>query len=430
MENLLSGTQNFKTRLEVVGALLSGILAVLTKYNALPETIRKLEENPLYFWGWWGLLGVLFFIGVGRLFKSLLIHRSHLLQPDRFIIRAEERRHLKGREDELRELSDLCERHALIFLEGESGAGKSALVRAGLMGECEQRRRLHPVYLDLSGAGWDDRLWQLACQETWLSLSAGDREALGLKAPLPPQNLFSLLDGFTSRLGRMPLLIFDQFDDYQNTYRAHFREGRQANTWITRETLIRSNSFWREMARLSQGETVHCLFVTRADNAAGLDTVRFSKAKTFRLPRLSQNLIAPLLDEITIPAAADRPVVAYPERGWERLKGRLLRDLAQDGLILPIQLSLVLQALPRLSVLTVGEYERHGGSEGLERFHLERHIVDASKVSGLSPDQVRRILVSLVDPIKGKTTPRLTSELLFLLQPADETSRLRLKQEL
>ena len=431
MANPLPEIVNFKAWIELLLSLFSGILVVLTKYNALPPRLGKvLSEHPFVYWGWWGLLGLLFIVGFWRLLRSLLLRRSRLLQPDRFIIRAEEQRYLKGREDELKELSDLCERQPLVFLEGESGAGKSALARAGLMGECERRRRLHPVYLDLSGAGWEDRLRQLVCQEIWLSLSASDREALELKVPLPPQELFSVLACFASRLGRMPLLIFDQFDDYQNTYRAHFREGRQANTWITRETLIQINSFWREMARLSQDETVHCLFVTRADNAAGLDTVRFTKAKTFRLPRLSQNLIAPLLDEITVSDTVDRPVVAHPERGWERLKGRLLRDLAQEGLILPVQLSLVLQALPRLPVLTVGEYERHGGSEGLERFHLERHIVDTSTVSGLSPDQVRRILVGLVDPIKVKTTPRLTSELLSLLQPADETSRLRLTQEL
>ena len=419
MESSPSAFQIANSWLELFSSLLSGILAVLTRYNALPEPIKSfLNNNPLICWSWLGLLGLIFLFSVWRLLRPLFVHRSQLLQPDRFIIRTDARRHLKGREDELKELADLCERQPLVFLEGESGAGKSALVHAGLLDECERRRRLHPVYVDLSGAGWEDRLKQFVCHEVWLSLSEDDRELLGLKNPFSPQELFSVFAGFASRLSRTPLLIFDQFDDYQNTYRDRFREGLQANTWITGETLIQINTFWREMARQVQAETVHCLFVTRADNAAGLDTVRFVKAKTFRLARLSQNLVAPLLDEITIPADNDRPVVSYPDRGWERLKGRLLRDLAQDGLILPVQLSLVLQALTRLPALTVGEYERHGGSRGLERFHLERQILDASRVSGLTADQVRRVLVSLVEPIKGKTTQRLTSELLTVLQTA------------
>jgi hypothetical protein len=431
VERPLSACEIANSWVELSISLLSGILAFLTQYNRLPEPIRSfLKNNPQICWAWLGLLGLIFLISIWRLLRPLFIHRSQLLQPDRFIIRTDERRHLKGREDELKELADLCERQPLVFMEGESGAGKSALVQAGLLDECERRRRLHPIYVDLSGAGWEDRLQQFICHEVWLSLSDDDRKLLGLKNPFSPQELFSVFAGFASRLSRTPVLIFDQFDDYQNTYRDHFREGLQANTWITGETLIQINTFWREIARLVQAENVHCLFVTRADNAAGLDTVRFVKAKTFRLARLSQNLVAPLLDEITIPADNDRPVVAYPAKGWERLKGRLLRDLAQDGLILPVQLSLFLQALTRLPALTVGEYERQGGSRGLERFHLERQIRDASRVSGLTADQARRVLVSLIEPVKGKTTQRLTSELLTVLQPADKSSRRLLPQQL
>lgn len=428
MEKPLAGVKTFKAWVDLAVVLFSGVLGVLTKYNALPEWARKFINNYLY--AWWALLGALFLLGSWFLLRPLLLPRSRLLQPERFVIRAEERRHLKGREDEIKTLSDLCEHQPLVFLEGESGAGKSALARAGLIDESERRKRLHPIYVDLSEAGWEERLRALVCQEVWRSLSDAERSILELKAPPPPEAVFSLLAGLASRLGRTPLLIFDQFDDYQSTYRKHFREGSQANTWITKETLIQVNPFWMEVARLLQGETVHCLFITRTDNAAGLDTVRFVKARTYRLARLNRNLIAPLLDEITKPEAGGRPVVSHPTRGWERLKKRLLRDLAQDGLILPVQLSVALQALRRLPALTVGEYERQGGAEGLERFHIERHIVEAAHASGLAAERVRKVLVSLVEPVKGKTVQLTSSALLSLLGPADEPSRTILSEQL
>ncbi len=179
-----------------------------------------------------------------------------------------------------------------------------------------------------------------------------------------------------------------------------------------------------------ESERLHCLFVTRTDSAAGLDTVRFAQPKTFRLDRINRNLIAPLLDNITFAQSGDRPVVSHPERGWEQLKKRLLRDLERDGFILPAQLSVALQALRRLPALTVGEYERRGGSEGLERIHIERHTTESSRDSGLPADGVRRLLLSLVDPVRGKTVQLSTSQLVTLLGSGDEASWTALAQPL
>jgi hypothetical protein len=308
------------------------------------------------------LVGVRCAVPAGRpwLLWLGLAPKSLLLLPDRFILRAGELRHLKGREEEIQELADLCERQALVFLEGEAGSGEIARTRAGLTSECRRRRRLQSIYVDLSGAAWEDGLTALLTGEVWHSLAESDRQALGLNAPVPPDEIFAQLAATAARLGRAPLLIFDQWDDYQHAYRPHFREGPQGNTWITKETLIHGNSFWREVARLLQSDAIDCLFVTRTDNASGLDTVRFVEARTWHLARINRNLMAPLLNEITLPGPDGRAVVAHPERGWGLLQGRLLGDLAEDEFILPIQLGVVLQALRRLLVLTVREYGRRG----------------------------------------------------------------------
>jgi hypothetical protein len=409
MEKRISTADRPTALAGLVGTALSFTAAVLSLLGELPSPAREfLEEYGL---AWWMVVAGLLLLGLGLLLSALFTPKSRLLQPARFVIRPDERRHLKGREEEISELSDLCERHPLVFLEGESGAGKSALVRAGLLDECDRRGRLHPVYADLSGADWEERLPNLLCGEIWLSLSQSNRESLALKCPSPPGELFPLLASIASRLGRIPLLVFDQIDDYQGTYRHRFREGVQANTWITHETLTEINGFWKEVARLLRSGDIHCLCISRTDNAAGLDALRFVGARTYRISRVSRNLIAPLLDEITAPESESRPVVARPEKGWEMLKGRLLSDLTEDDAILPIQLSVALQALRRFPVLTVREYERRGGVIGLERFYIEQNLIETSHVSSLDPELVRKLLVGLVEPARHKALQLRTSEI-------------------
>ena len=402
MEKQISTADKIYALVGCASSLLGLIAAALSLLGKLPPV---LQES----FAWWGFLGVLLLIGLWLLWSALLAPKSRLLQPERFVIRPEERRHLKGREEELSELADLCEQHPLVFLEGESGAGKTALVRSGLVEECRRRRRLHPVYLDLSGADWENRLFSLLWGELRLSLSDSNGKIPPLPLPSSLEELFPFLAHAAAQLDRRPLLIFDQFDDYQSIYRQRFREGDQKSTWISHEILTKINHFWMEVARLVNNGAIHCLFVSRTDNAAGFDAVRFVEARTYRLSRVSRSLIAPLLDEITIPETESRPVVAHPEKGWETLKERLLADLTEDDAILPVQLSVVLQALRRFPVLSIREYERHGGAVGLERFYIEQNLLEAAQVTGLTVEQLRQILVSLVDPVKQKTVQLTTA---------------------
>jgi len=418
MEELASAMERLRNRILLVNSLFIVLLSALSLFEKFPAPIQEMVRAHPYAW----CAFLLALIPAVVLLWFATAPKSRLLLPDRFVIRAGERKHLKGREGDIRALADQCEKCALVFLEGESGSGKSALARVGIVDECRQRHQLHPIYMDLSGADWENRLPALLAGEVWRSLSESDRQTLGLTAPSPPDEIFARLALFSSRIGRKPLIIFDQFDDYQSSHRRHFREGRESSTWITAGRLTRHNGFWREIARLVEGKTLHCLFITRTDNAGGLDAVRFTEPRIFRLPWVDSNLMAPLLEEITVPETADRPVVAHPLSGWEKLKRRLMRDLTErdlsgNDIILPIRLSVALQALRFMRVLTVGEYQRCGGAEGLERLHIERNIIDAAQASGLSAMHVRQALVSLVEPVKAKTVQLSTSQLLSRLDP-------------
>lgn len=50
---------------------------------------------------------------------------------------------LVGREDDIDLLLDKCVRHPLVFLKGDSGCGKSALIRSGLEPAARRRERLY-----------------------------------------------------------------------------------------------------------------------------------------------------------------------------------------------------------------------------------------------------------------------------------------------
>jgi hypothetical protein len=94
-------------------------------------------------------------------------------------------------------------------------------------------------------------------------------------------------------LGLMPVLLLDQFDDYQNRFMEKFLIRK---SWLKPEELTATNGFWAEIKKLLDAGRLHCLIATRTDTAGGLATFRrkidvfgstvngFGRAKTAGLP--------------------------------------------------------------------------------------------------------------------------------------------------
>jgi hypothetical protein len=244
-------------------------------------------------------------------------------------------------------------------------------------------------------------------------------------APPEPDNLVSILEQFRAKLGRTPLLIFDQFDDYQTRHRPQFLRGRR-RTWLPAKKLIEENAFWHGVKQVIDNHAVHCLFATRSDAADGLESVRFAEPAPYPLDRLHAASVLPLLTELT--ANTENLIVFAPDRGWERLKGRLARDLGQDGAVLPVQMKIVLQGVASLGSLTVRDYERAGGLHGLEAAHVERHVASTALHSGLTRVQVRTLLTSLANAKTLKTVPRSTADLEKAIIAGDEANPGRLER--
>ena len=368
----------------------------------------------------WLLVGAILLIARVLTLWDGLARRSRLLRPEVLLLKADKPAHLKGRSEDIERVSMLCYEYQQVHLVGESGAGKSALIQAGLCPALTTEKRLFPIYLDVWGQDWQEGPRTALIHALWEALSEEDRKIVGLTALPEPGKLVVLLDQCKAKLGRVPLLIFDQFDDYQSRHRVLFLAGRR-RTWISADRLIETNSFWHDVNKLIDDQVVHCLFATRTDTADGLESIRFAAPQVYRLDRLNADFVLPLLTELTAHAEGAAPVVFAPDRGWERLKERLARDLSEDGAVLPVQMKIALQGLASLRALTVRDYERAGGLHGLEAAHVERHIVNTVRHSGLTKMQVQTLLTSLADANTLKTVPRTSAEVAASIAAGDES---------
>jgi hypothetical protein len=123
---------------ELISAATGGILTVaglLTALGTLKESAQPILEGlgiAQVVWVPWAVGGVLVLLGLWQLSRGFS-RKSRLLQPERLLIDPDNPDHLRGRTDEIRWLREAVAARPLVFLEGESGCGKSALIRSGLI---------------------------------------------------------------------------------------------------------------------------------------------------------------------------------------------------------------------------------------------------------------------------------------------------------
>lgn len=152
---------DWKTYASLITGAGAGLAAATELVNKLALAIAGVKNLPPE--AKWLAAGLLATLSVLALWASRS-RRSRLLRPDRFVISADDPEHLVGRDEEVKELAKACEQNALVFLQGESGAGKSALVLGGLLPHYQATRagtdapRLLPIRIDASPLSWDNDL--------------------------------------------------------------------------------------------------------------------------------------------------------------------------------------------------------------------------------------------------------------------------------
>jgi conflict system STAND superfamily ATPase len=393
--------------LTVALAGLSGLLAAWEDFRKKLQGIGKLDPLAL------GVAGGLFLVVAVYLQRDRLTRRSKLLRPDALRLRPEE--HFVGRAEEVEALLQNCSEWPLVWLVGESGAGKSSLLRYGLLPRLKGDPRWVPAYVARWGVDWiEGPLAELA--------AVLPRSGEGGGAPRDLEALGQALRGLAER-GTAAVLLFDQFDDYQARHVDRFREGFNL---LSPELLATRNPFWRLIRQLLDEGVVRCLFATRSDTAWALESIRFREPKVQFLERLSSGHALELLETL---AATGDGVVRYPQNGFDQLKLILAGDLEESGRSLPIQMKVAFQGLRHLPHLTPGAYRRQGGLLGLEIGHVQGHLEAAAQFSGLDLAALRPVLLALADPVTRKTVPRPEAALLALL-PERMRAPERLRQAL
>jgi hypothetical protein len=403
LQTVLGGTT------AVIAAVTAVLLAIPTFRDAVVKAFPAAAGFPRALE--WTILATVCVVGVAVFFLGR-VRESRLAPGANLRLDRDNPDHLLGRADDVENLRVLCREWPQVHLVGEAGAGKTALLRAGLMPLLKAGGQAVPIYVNAYGQDWVKGPRSALAEALWDALTEDQRKQLGLSGRHAPDNVTAHLGQFRAVLGLLPLLVFDQFDDYQLRHSARFLAGKQ-KAWLSPGELTRANAFWRDVKQLLHDNHAHGLFVTRADTADGLSSVYFKdEPQVYRLTRLPAYVARDVLVRLTTPAAGAPPAVLDPECGWEGLRERLAHDLEEEGDVLPARIKLALLGLPRLRALTVAAYERHGGLAALEAGYLEGHVREAARASaGLSEEQIRRLLLDLVDRESLKTVEKHLDDL-------------------
>jgi hypothetical protein len=307
----------------IIGALggivvaLGGIIGNFTDFFGKIEAFNK---PPL--WVFLTASSALFVLGLWLLIRRRTRY-SRILESDALRLDRDNSEHLVGRAEDIDNLLQQCLIKQIVFLEGESGSGKSALVRSGLLPRLQHDKSILPLMLaDLWVNYWErgpsEALKRAMNNSGAFVPDSAVKVAEGETKPAA-RPLLTLADieqelaRLSDEQGRTALIIFDQFDDYQARNRERFLPNK---TWLRPATLRRKNPFWQMVAGLLEKEKLRCLFVTCSDTAAGLNSVQFlGPVEAVRLDRVPSSYIAELLTRLT-ESKPNRPeVIADPEAG-------------------------------------------------------------------------------------------------------------------
>jgi hypothetical protein len=329
--------------IQACAALLTAIGVVLTAITGFVQGWPNLFANPLE----WSsretvfALAVLLVVGgVFLLVRSRKARVSHLVDPDALRLNPQSPDQLVGRADDLRKLSNALAQ-PLVFLVGESGC-ESALLRIGVEQGSEFIARFLPIYIDMSAQDWDDGPVRALREGFVRALPAEDSRRQDLDARSGPRAFREAFQACYQEYMRRPLLLLDQFDDYQARHRDRFLPDA-TNIWRRADAIAAENRFWRVLRLCLAQDVFSVLVACRDDAQGGLESVSFLPSPPrFELPRLGRGYVRRIIDQRTDRPTGAPAVIADPENGWTKLRDRLVDELEARGSVLPQQLKVVL----------------------------------------------------------------------------------------
>lgn len=372
----------------------------------LIDVLEAYAQSP------WRLFATLVTFGVSIIaFRYLRKHvawvrrSSRLRDPQALSLQA--RRIFVGRESEVSAVAGLCAQSPLVFMVGSSGVGKSYLTTERLIPRLRQDAQLFPLYVGLWGDDWEEG------PAAMLARAAVDELGGHMTVPQDPAIVVGAIAATLYTTGRTPLLIFDQFEDYQARHFERFvRNGRL----LAATELVADNAFWRSVAAELAKKVVRCLFVFRDTSLS--ESVRFGEPRVYLLEPPPPGSALALLERLTAKDATRGVVVASPHAGFSRLKELLCEDL-DKGERLPAEMEMAFLSLASLRPLTDERYVEQGRLSGLIAGYTHDRIRRAADATGLSVDAVLDTVMELVDRRHHSTPIRSENELRVSTQDHD-----------
>jgi hypothetical protein len=328
----------------VLAAAITDQFKPILEWFGLPEIARQIAA-PIVTIAILGAVILLFWRAYRRYARE-----SRLEKPEKFTLVATTPESLIGRADDLERLLRSVMRNRIVLLDGESGCGKSALVGSGLAPRLQAGSALLPVLVRDWGDDWVrgplaatlDALYGALTEEQRGKIEWTAPPDLAGKPPALVAELTKRLNAVRDELQCRPLIIADQFDDYQAQHHDKFLD-RDGN-WLAPPELADNNLFWNLIRKRLRDASSHLLVITRSDTSSGLSCIRFlddTMTAVRTLPKVDIEYLRPLLAGIA-PDEATPPVISNPKNGWHALRERLEIDFRERGAILMQQVRTVL----------------------------------------------------------------------------------------